>query len=220
MPTTQTISRSLVELKTLDGRVKKLLEAGSFTEFKTNSHNAGLEKTVFERSAQSQYDSFIGLLARRDLVNYLVIESNNSTRVEIGGREMTVAMAVDLKKCIEAKVRLLEVLKKQRQVVTIEKAAHEEHLKAKIDANVRAICGTKGKGEVAGVRTSENKAVVDTVTDGLTALDPFEVLDPLNLGDIIKSLEGEIDAFKRDVDQILAESNAKTVITIPDKWYA
>jgi len=214
MPTTQTIARSLVELKTLDRRIKRLIDAGTFTEFKTKSHNAGLDETVFGRSAQSEYESFKGLLARRDLVNYLVIESNNITRVVIDGREMTVSMAVDHKKAyIEAKDRLLGVLKKQRQVVTIEKAAHEEHLKAKIDANIRAICGTKD------VRTPD-KAVVDTVTEGLTTLDPFEVLDPLNLSDIIKSLEGEIETFKKNVDQILADSNAKTMITIPDKWYA
>ena len=218
MPTTQTITRSLVELKTLDKRIKRLIDAGTFTEFKTKSHNAGLDETVFGRSAQSEYDSFMGLLARRDLVNYLVIESNNITRVVIDGREMAVSMAVDHKTAyIEAKERLLGVLKKQRQVVTIEKAAHEEHLKAKIDANIRAICGTKGVA--VDVRTPD-KAVVDTVTEGLTALDPFEVLDPLNLGDIIKSLEGEIETFKKNVDQILADSNAKTMITIPDKWYA
>jgi hypothetical protein len=218
MPTTQTITRSLVELKTLDKRIKRLIDAGTFTEFKTKSHNAGLDETVFGRSAQSEYDSFMGLLARRDLVNYLVIESNNITRVVIDGREMAVSMAVDHKTAyIEAKERLLGVLKKQRQVVTIEKAAHEEHLKAKIDANIRAICGTKG---VAVDSRTPDKAVVDTVTEGLTALDPFEVLDPLNLGDIIKSLEGEIETFKKNVDQILADSNAKTMITIPDKWYA
>lgn len=218
MPTTQTIARSLVELKTLDRRIMRLIDAGTFTEFKTKSHNAGLDETVFGRSAQSEYESFKGLLARRDLVNYLVIESNNITRVVIDGREMTVSMAVDHKKAyIEAKDRLLGVLKKQRQIVTIEKAAHEEHLKAKIDANIRAICGTKGVA--VDVRTPD-KAVVDTVTEGLTALDPFEVLDPLNLGDIIKSLEGEIETFKKSVDQILADSNAKTMITIPDKWYA
>jgi hypothetical protein len=208
MPTSQTVSRSLVELKTLDGRMKKLLDCGKFIEYKTMSHCPSLDEETFRRSSTAAYQSYYGLAARRDLINYLVNESNNRTMVTIGEKEMTISSAISLKKTNEAKIKLLDVLKKQRQTVIIEKAAHEERLKANVDLNVRAIYG-KGKPDVG---------IVATISDGLAANDPFEVLDPLNIDEIIKHMEEDVLVFEKDVDKVLSESNARTTITIPDKW--
>ena len=43
-----------------------------------------------------------------------------------------------------------------------------------------------------------------------------KMVDPLNLGDEIKSLENEIETFKSNVDYVLSESNSITTIEIDD----
>jgi hypothetical protein len=203
--TTQSITRSLVELKTLDEKITKLTSEGLFMSFKTKSKNSGITEEEFSRTAHESFESLNRMIQKRDLIKNLILQSNLVARVTIGGREMSVAAAIEFKNTIEYKSRLLEVLKRQRKTVLAEQEAHKVRLQAKIDDNVKIICG----------KEKPDAGVIATVTDGITKSDPIEVFDPLKLEALIRTMEEDVVDFRANVDFALSESNATTQITIP-----
>jgi len=203
--TTQSITRSLVELKTLDEKITKLTSEGLFMSFKTKSKNSGITEDEFSRTANESFVNLNRMIQKRDLIKHLILESNLVARVTIAGREMSVAAAIEFKNTIEYKSRLLEVLKRQRKTVLAEQEAHKVRLQAKIDDNIKIICG----------KEKPDASVIATVTDGITKSDPIEVFDPLNLEVLIRTMEEDVLNFRANVDFALSESNATTQITIP-----
>jgi hypothetical protein len=203
---TQTITRSLVELKTIDARINKVIVGGVFTACKTKSRNSGVSEEDFRRTAEADFQSVNAMIRRRDLIKNLIQESNLRTMVTIDRRSMSVAAAIEFKNTIDYKSRLLDVLKRQRQTVVIEQETHKIRLQAKIDDNVKIICG----------KEKPDASVIATVTEGITKSDPIEVFDPLHLEQTIKALEEEVENFRDNVDFALSESNAVTMITIPE----
>ena len=203
--TTQSITRSLVELKTLDEKITKLTSEGLFMSFKTKSKNSGITEDEFSRTANESFVSLNRMIQKRDLIKNLILESNLVARVTIAGREMSVAAAIEFKNTIEYKSRLLEVLKRQRKTVLAEQETHKVRLQAKIDDNIKIICG----------KEKPDASVIATVTDGITKSDPIEVFDPLKLEALIRTMEEDVVDFRANVDFALSESNATTQITIP-----
>ena len=204
--TTQSITRSLVELKTLDERITRFTSEGLFMSFKTKSKNSGFTEDEFSRTANESFEELDKMIKKRDLIKNLILESNLVARVTIGDREMSVAAAIEFKNTIEYKSRLLEVLKRQRKTVLSELEAHKVRVQAKIDDNIKIICG----------KEKPDAGVIATVTDGITKSDPIEVFDPLDLERLIREMERQVLDFRGNVDFALSESNATTKITIPD----
>ena len=200
-----TITRALVELKTLNSRINKIVDYTTFIMYKTKSKNCHYAEDDFKQSVTSEFQSFNDLVARRDKIKNAIMMSNMTTMVEIAGKKMTVAQAVEFKTTIGYKTLLLETLIKQRQQVTIDTETHKQKVQAKIDDNVRIICGKDSKPDAN---------VIQTVSDGIAKGDPIDVFDPLNLDAVIKTLEKEIEDFSANVDYVLSESNALTKIEV------
>jgi hypothetical protein len=205
MSSKQSITRSLVELKTLDGRIRRILESGVFMTYKTKYKNTRYTEEDFKQSANSDFQSANDLMARRDKIKNAIVLSNATTLVEIAGTKMTVSQAIEFKNTIAYKTEMLALLKKQRQMVIVEVDAHRQRVQTKVDDNVKIICGKDGKPDAA---------IIKTVTDGIMAGDPIDVYDPLNLDKVIKQMETEIEDFRANVDFVLSESNATTLIEV------
>ena len=200
-----TITRALVELKTLNSRINKIADYTTFIMYKTKSKNSHYAEDDFKQTAISEFQSFNDLVARRDKIKNAIMMSNMTTMVEIAGKKMTVAQAIEFKTTIGYKTILLETMIKQRQQVTIETEAHKQRVQSKIDDNVRIICGKDSKPDAN---------VIQTVSDGIAKGDPIEVFDPLNLDAVIKTMEKEIEDFSANVDYVLSEANALTKIEV------
>jgi hypothetical protein len=205
MSSKQSITRSLVELKTLDGRIRRILENGIFMTYKTKYKNTRYTEEDFKQTATSDFQSANDLMARRDKIKNAIVLSNATTLVEIAGTKMTVSQAIEFKNTIAYKTEMLALLKKQRQMVIVEVDAHKQRVQTKVDDNVKIICGKDGKPDAA---------IIKTVTDGIMAGDPIDVYDPLNLDKVIKQMETEIEDFRANVDFVLSESNATTLIEV------
>lgn len=201
----QSITRSLVELKTIDGRISKIIDGGLFMTYKTKSKNTRHTEEDFRKSATADFQSVTDLIKRRDQIKNAVVLSNATTMVEIAGTKMTVSQAIEFKNTINYKSALLSTLKQQRQLVIVEVDAHRQKVQHKVDENVRIICGKDAKPDAATLKT---------VTDGIAANDPVDVYDPLNLDKVIDSMEQEIEDFRANVDFVLSESNAITLIDV------
>jgi ABC-type ATPase with predicted acetyltransferase domain len=205
MPAKQSITRSLVELKTIDGRITKIIDGGVFMTYKTKYKNTRYNEEDFKKSATADFQSLSDLIKRRDQIKNAIVLSNASTMVEIAGTKMTVSQAIEFKNTINYKSAMLATLKHQRQMVIIEVDAHRQKVQNKVDENVRIICGKDAKPDAGTLKM---------VTDGIAAGDPIDVYDPLNIDKVIESLEREIEDFRANVDFVLSESNAITQIEV------
>lgn len=202
---TQSITRSLVELKTLDARINKTIDAATFTSYKTKSRNHGLNADDFRKTAAADFQSINDLIRRRDQIKNAIILSNSVTMVEIAGAKMTVSQAIEFKTAIGYKRTLLSRLKHQRQSVTVESEQHRNRVQTKIDENIRIICGKDVKADASALQT---------ITDGISKGDPIEIFDPLGIDAVINGLELEVEDFTANVDFVLSESNALTQISV------
>ena len=202
---TLTITRALVELKTLDSRINKLILNNYFIIYKTKNKNYSINEEEFKKNALSEYQSLNDLISRREKIKNAITLSNSKTIVTIGDKSMTVSNAIEFKATIEYKKSLLETMKKQRQMVTIESENHKQRVQQKVDDNVKIICGKDSKPDAN---------VIQTISDGITKGDPIEIFDPLNIDNVIKELETTIEDFSANVDYVLSESNALTSIDV------
>ena len=191
MSSKQSITRSLVELKTLDGRIRRILDSGVFMTYKTKYKNTRYTEEDFKQTATSDFQSANDLMSRRDKIKNAIVLSNATTLVEIAGTKMTVSQAIEFKNTIAYKTEMLALLKKQRQMVVVEVDAHRQRVQTKVDDNVKIICGKDGKPDAS-----------------------IDVYDPLNLDKVIKQMETEIEDFRANVDFVLSESNATTLIEV------
>ena len=203
--TTLSITRALVELKTLDSRITKAITTNTFILCKTKNRNYQVLEDEFKKNTQAEFQSINDLVARRAQIKNAIVKSNAKTEVEVAGLKMTVSEAIEYKQVIRYKQELLEILKRQRQMVTIDSEAHRQRVQAKIDDNIKIICGKDTKADVQ---------TIQSVTDGIMKGDPVEVYDPLNLDKVIKELEVSVDEYSANVDYVLSESNALTTITV------
>jgi len=201
----QSITRSLVEIKTLDARINKIIENAVFTSYKTKTRNNNLNVDEFRKTANADYQSLNDLIGRRDKIKNAIILSNSVTMVEIAGKKMTVSQAIEFKNTIEYKRNIVAKMRQQRQNVRIENENHRNRVQNKIDENIKIICGKDTKADAT---------TIQTITDGITKGDPIEIFDPLGIDVLICDLETEIEDFSANVDFVLSESNALTQITV------
>lgn len=201
----QSITRSLVEIKTLDARINKIIENAVFTSYKTKTRNHNLNADEFRKTANADYQSLNDLICRRDKIKNAIVLSNSVTMVEIAGKKMTVSQAIEFKNTIEYKRNIVFKMRQQRQTVIIESENHRNRVQNKIDENIKIICGKDTKADAT---------TIQTITDGITKGDPIEIFDPLGIDALISHMETEIEDFSANVDFVLSESNALTQITV------
>ncbi len=199
-----TITRALVELKTLDSRINKSIQS-EWTIMKTKHKNAHVQEDHFKKEALSSYQSLMALIERRNAIKTAIAVSNANTKVTIGNQEMSVVRAIDYKNVIEYKKKLLEELRQQRNDVVCEHENYKERISRRIEENVKIICGRDAKPDAN---------VITSVTETLTKSDPVEIFDPLSLDKLIKELDEEITEFTSNIDFVLSESNALTHIIV------
>lgn len=199
------IARALVELKTLDARINKVMTSTQWITTKTKNKNSNLVEEDYKKNTISEYQSLNDLMKRRNQIKNAIVVSNCTTMVEIAGNKMTVSEAILHKDLIVYKKNLLDVLRRQKQQAVIEYEQHKQRVQAKVDENIKVICGRDQKPD---------SITLQTVSDGITKGDPIDLYDPLKLEQEIKDLETSIENFTANVDYVLSESNALTKITV------
>ena len=199
------VARALVELKTLDNRINKIIGSTTWVTYKTKNTNYSMTEEDFKKKTLSEHQSLNDLIKRRNAIKNAIILSNASTNVQVGGQTMTVAQAIEYKQTITYKRTLLDNFKHQRQRVIVDSEAHRQRVQNKIDDNIRIICGKDNKPDAN---------TIQTISEGISKGDPIEVFDPLGLEEAIKKLENEIEEFSANVDYVLSESNALTSINV------
>ncbi len=204
-----TVTRGLVRLGTLEKQIDRLRTAfiplGAKVKGKLVGGNFNGEVGDFSKFIKSAYQQLTDLISERDKIKTGIVISNANTLVMIGGESMTVATAIERKQSVSFKKSLAhhlqEALGQGTTYVEQENAKAQTRLDAFLEQNF----------------SSESKP---TPEDYANVADPFwkdnkiELVDPLKLAETIEALRLEIEVFEEDVDVVLSESNATTMIEV------
>lgn len=135
------VTKGLNELKLLDKRIYNKISEGEFVGVAKNSAvnvNGKITKEAFKANAKADFQSITDLIKRRNTIKSAIIKSNAVTMVEVAGKTMTVAEAIDKKSAIDYEQNLLNKLNKQ-YITSIEKVNKEN---TKVDESIEQLLNT------------------------------------------------------------------------------
>jgi len=193
------ITRALVELKTLDSRIQKKIDTSVYVSYKGQFH----QPADGVKDALANFQSANDLIERRKKIKSAIITSNATAKVTICGQEMTIAEAIETKSSIRHKKNLLAVLKAQygNSVNTVEA----------INGRVRKDLENKSSRD--GDKEKQQMSL-EEFSKTYINLHGVELFDPLKVSQKIEQLEQYIIQFEQEVDYILSERNATTLIEV------
>ena len=125
--------------------------------------------------------------------------------MSIGGRQYSIAEAVERKRSIAIEKDLLLHMKQQWVKAVEEVEQYQTTQQERLDKMILQELGKDSK---------TNVEMVTALTDTFLKNNKADLIDPLGLETKIKTLSEEFDTFETNVDWVLSESNGRTMITI------
>ena len=207
-----TIHNALAELKTLNARIEKAIRETPYVLAAKHSAEKinGMSIADFKTQIKSCYQKATDLIARRDAMKRAVVLSNANTKITIGGNEYTVAEAIEMKNHgIEFKERLLNAMTYAYNDAQNDLNRNSgDSLERKAEQYVLAVIQAQPKDSKMTVDSDAMQSLRKTYIENNT----YDLIDPLGVANVIKSLEDEINKFNTEIDAALSCSNALTVI--------
>lgn len=203
------ITEALSELKLYKSRIEKAISNATFCgAAKKSSDKVGVvKKENFAERAKASFQSATDMISNRNKLKSLVVKSNATTDVEIDGKVMTRAEAIERKGSIEYEELLLNEMKRQYANATANVDKENKKVDAKVDDLLTTLIGKNSDKKLS-------KEDQEAVERPYREKNEFEFVDPLDLYEKIQKLEADIDGFKANVDTALVLSNATTFIEI------
>ncbi len=203
-----TIHRALSELKLIDARIEKAIAAIEPTGItqKDKLVNQFYKKEDFEKEAKAKFQSVNDLIERKNKIKSAIVKANGITQVEINGEKMTIADAINFKQIIGFKKNLITTLEQKHQKA---KATAEQKNKEVEDNALRLAEAALQKDNV---KINDGDAVA--ITEPYLTRNLFHLVDPLKVEELVEKLQTEVNDFESEVDAVLSEINAVTVIEI------
>ena len=200
------VTQGLAELKLLDKRINKELSYVFWA--KVSTKNNRVDEAALKKTAQSQYQSYMDLVKRRDTIKRAIVLSNAVTTVTVGSGALwkgTVAEAIEHKASLVYKKSLLDKIKRCMTSVEAEYTSANEALERRLDGLLSSELGKDVK---------TNPETITALRQSFMETNKVELVDPLDLVKMAKELSDEIDSFESNVDWVLSEANGKTMITV------
>lgn len=202
-----TIHRGLAELKLIDAKIDKAItaiEPAGVMKPEKKKVNQHYDHDEFVKDAQSKYDSVEALITRKAKIKSAITLTNATTAIEVGGKKMTIAEAINHKSIIEARKKLHDTLIKKHRSAKANAESHNSTVEANALRLAEAALGRDG------VKLSDKDAVA--VTEPYMKANEVVLVDPLNIEKLTTDMESEILTFEAEIDAILSEVNATTMI--------
>lgn len=204
------VTKGLNELKLLDSRIHRKIHEGEFVgaaKVSAVNINGKTTKEAFKNNAKADYQSIMDLISRRNKIKSAIIMSNAKTVVEVAGKQMTVAEAIDKKSSIEYEKELLNQLTMQFNIA-IDKVNYEnEKVNDSIEQLLNTAYGKEGKEKIT-------QASHDAIAEPYRSANEYGLVDALEVEKLIKKMRDEIQDFESEVDTVLQVSNSVTMIEI------
>lgn len=209
--TTMSITRALTRAKTIEKQLARLVESQFVVTLMKREVDD--ESDVFKdnlKMTQANFDQFNDLFAELNNIKAAVRKSNEVTKVVIGGEELTVADALVYKNTIVYRNNFLDRITRENR--NAESRVEQSKISADTKfASVRENLIKNSQGQdvsedyLKTVLTEEErrlkKAIVEVKVSGIKDVNEY-----------IEEERKRIDTFIEEVDYVLSESNATTII--------
>lgn len=207
-----TVHRALAELKTMDARIDSAIRSTTYVLAVKRSAEKinGVKIDTFKDAMKANNQKVNDLIRRRNAMKRAVVLSNATTKVTVGGKEYTVAEAIE---CKTHGVEYMKALKNSMTSAYLAAQAEmkrndDEVLEKRAEQYVLSVIAAQPKDAKMSVDSEAMKALRKSYIEN----NAFEMLDPLGVAELIAELDEMIHAFEADVDAALSCSNALTVI--------
>ena len=209
--TTMSITRALTRAKTIEKQLARLVESQFVvTLMKREVDDVSDVYQDNLKMTKSNFDQFNDLFAELNNIKAAVRKSNEVTKVVIGGEELTVADALVYKNTIVYRNNFLDRITRENR--NAESRVEQSKISADTKfASVRENLIKNSQGQdvsedyLKTVLTEEErrlkKAIVEVKVSGIN-----------NVNEFIEAERKRIDTFLEEVDYVLSESNATTII--------
>ena len=198
------ITRGLVQLTMLDSRITKQIGYNLDTG-RVSVDDKTVEIPGKEYAPVQDLQSIKDLIVLRSDIKKAIMISNMNTTVTIDGDSMSVVDAIELKSTIKYNEQILRKLQQNLASVTQASERHNVQMEKQLTGILEAMAqgGTMTNVEIEAVAGPFRKNNIASV----------DVKKYDNATDI-KLIEESIENFKAEVDFILSESNAITLIEV------
>lgn len=207
---TKSVARLLVELKTLGKQIEKLASnLNKAVGIKVNKKmTTGETPDEFTAQALKNYSQVRSLIEYRNTIKYLIVKSNAESIVNIAGKNMTVAEAIEKKASINFNKLVVETLRSSQYNAT----RLYESLQAKAEKDLdNFVCVSHAAKDTSKI----NKEDYEKIAGPYRESHEPHLCDPLNVNRVIELEEADITEFMKEVDISLSESNARTLVVVP-----
>ena len=204
-----TIHRALAELKLIDSKIEKAISVIEPTGIMQVNKlvNNFYKKEDFENDAKSKFQSVIDLIERKNKIKSAIVTTNGVTEVNISGIKMTIADAINFKSIIVFKKNLIETLIKKHNAIKSKFIIENEKIEKIALENAKIMIGKEGDNKVKP--TDED---VKNIIEPFIKRNEFHLVDPLKVEQLTEKLQKEVSDFEVEVDAVLSEVNAITII--------
>lgn len=205
------VTRGLAMLKTLSSKIENAIACpfvGVAVGKDAQRKPLGKSGTVAEHEAlyQGAYDTVTALIKQRQAIKTAIVASNASTKITLGGVEMTVAGAIELKSSVEFKRTLMQRM--QMQLLQAENLATNQN--AALQTSIDKLLETAAGGDKAKMDSEGSRQIAKLQQDMKEA----SLIDPIKIATKIEALKKDIENVDLELDFTLSESNAKTEIEV------
>lgn len=204
-----TVYKALVDRKTMEARINNAMDADMVICNRNN--NAKISgKTVEEIKTvyKANFDKLQSLMARNEAMNMALNQSNATTMISVNGTEMSMAMALWMKKPgggLDLKKEEIRVMKnKYATSVTLMNNKNSDDLDRKVENYLISTFGSCEKG----IKTDEMVKAEEIYRKN----NSWDLIDPCKLKDVIDQKQDELDKFESELDSAIQISNAVTTI--------
>jgi len=210
MKTKISITRALRELKLLNSQIESEIGRLSLVsvyqdKYKGKELKTNTLMTDFEKKAISGYDSVDGLIKRHSCIKSAIILSNAQTILTVADKTMTVAEAIDTKKTIEFKKKLLSKMNLELTNARATIAKHSPEIEKQLENLLQANSGKDKKVD---------REDYEKIAEPFIKANEIKVFDPVKIEEKSDELRKTIEKFEADIDIVLSESNSKTEIEV------
>jgi len=209
--TKMTIHRALSELKLIDARIEKAINVVEPTGLMQANKpvNGFYAKEDFEKDTKATYQSVTDLIDRKNAIKSAIVKANGQTTVKIGEKTMTIADAINFKAVIIVKKSLINRLTQKHNAVKAKFTQENERVNNVALENAKIMLGKQDDN-----RVKPNDEDVKKIVEPFVKRNEFHLVDPLNAEELTENLQNEVNEFEAEVDAVLSEINAITVIEI------
>lgn len=204
-----TIHRALAELKLIDSKIEKAISVIEPTGVMQANKpvNSFYKKEDFETEAKAKFQSVVDLIERKNKIKSAIVTANGVTQVEISGVKMTISDAINFKSVVVFKKNLIATLIKKHNAVKSKFTVENEKVNNVALENAKIMIGKQGDDRVKP--TDED---VKNIVEPFVKRNEFHLVDPLKVEELTEKLQNEVNNFEVEVDAVLSEINAITVI--------